>query len=36
VESSDEFDTNIELLKIAYMISYKELTRDITIYACNL
>jgi hypothetical protein len=36
VESSDEFDTNIGLLKIAYRINCKELTRDITIYACNL
>jgi hypothetical protein len=36
MKSSDEFDTNLELLKIAYRIDCKELTRDITIYACNL
>jgi hypothetical protein len=33
VESSDEFGTNLELLKIAYSLNCKELTRDITIYA---
>jgi hypothetical protein len=32
----DEFDTIFELHKIAYRINYKELTRDITIYACNI
>jgi hypothetical protein len=36
MESSDEFDTNLELLETAYRISCKELTRDTTIYACNL
>jgi hypothetical protein len=35
-KSSDEFDTNLDLLKIAYKINYKELTRDTIIYACNL
>jgi hypothetical protein len=36
VKSSDEFDTNLELLKIAYKVNFKELTRDITIYSCNI
>jgi hypothetical protein len=36
VENSDEFDTNLELLKIAYRINCKELTRDTIIYACNI
>jgi hypothetical protein len=36
MENSDEFDTNLELLKIAYKVNYKELIRDITIYSCNL
>jgi hypothetical protein len=27
----DEFDTNLELLKIAYKVYYKELNRDTTI-----
>jgi hypothetical protein len=36
VESSDEFDTNLELLKIADKVNCKELTRDTIIYSCNL
>jgi hypothetical protein len=36
VESFDEFDINLELLKIAYKVNCKELTRDTTIYSCNL
>jgi hypothetical protein len=32
----DEFDTNLELLKIAYEFYYKELNIDTTIYSCNL
>jgi hypothetical protein len=32
----DEFYTNLELLKIAYKIYYRELNRDTTIYSCNL
>jgi hypothetical protein len=32
----DEFDTNLELLKIAYKIYHRKLNRDITIYSCNL
>jgi hypothetical protein len=36
MESSDEFDTNLELLKIAYKVNFKELTRDTTIYSRKL
>jgi hypothetical protein len=36
VGSSDEFDTNLEIFKIAYKINCKELTRDTTIYSCNI
>jgi hypothetical protein len=32
----DEFDTNLELLKIAYKVYHRELNRDATIYSCNL
>jgi hypothetical protein len=32
----DEFDTNLELLKIVYRINCKDSTSDITIYASNL
>jgi hypothetical protein len=32
---SDEFDTNLELLKIAYKGYYMELNRDTTIYSYN-
>jgi hypothetical protein len=32
----DEFDTNLELLKIAYKVYHWELNRDTTIYLCNL
>jgi hypothetical protein len=32
----DEFDTNLELLKIAYKIYHMKLTRDASIYSCNL
>jgi hypothetical protein len=32
----DEFDTNLELLKIAYGFEYRELNIDIAIYSCNL
>jgi hypothetical protein len=32
----DEFDTNLELLKIAYKDYHRELNRDTTIYSCNL
>jgi hypothetical protein len=32
----DEFDANLELLKIAYKVYYRELNRDIIIYSCNL
>jgi hypothetical protein len=32
----DEFDTNLELLKTAYKVYYRELNRDTTIYSCNL
>jgi hypothetical protein len=32
----DEFDRNLELLKIAYKVYYRELNIDITIYSCNL
>jgi hypothetical protein len=32
----DEFDTNLELLKIAYKIYHMELTRDTIIYSCSL
>jgi hypothetical protein len=31
----DEFDTNLELLKIAYMVYYRELNRDTIIYSCK-
>jgi hypothetical protein len=33
---SDEFDTNLELLKIAYKVYYRELSIDTIIYSCNL
>jgi hypothetical protein len=36
VESPDEFDTNLELLKIAYNVNCKELTKDTIIYSYNL
>jgi hypothetical protein len=32
----DEFDTNLELLKIAYKVYHKEFNRYTTIYSCNL
>jgi hypothetical protein len=32
----DEFDTNLELLNIAYKIWHMELNRDTTIYLYNL
>jgi hypothetical protein len=32
----DEFDSNLELLKIAYKVYHRELIRDTTIYSCNL
>jgi hypothetical protein len=32
----DELDTNLELLKIAYKVYYRELNIDITIYSSNL
>jgi viroplasmin and RNaseH domain-containing protein len=32
----DEFDTNIEVLKIVYKVYYRELNRDTIIYSCNL
>jgi hypothetical protein len=32
----DEFDTNLELLKITYNVYYRELNRDITKYSCSL
>jgi hypothetical protein len=32
----DEFDTNLELLKIAYKVYYRELNIDTIIYSCNL
>jgi hypothetical protein len=31
----DEFDTNLELLKIAYKVYRRELNRDTTIYSCK-
>jgi TATA-box binding protein (TBP) (component of TFIID and TFIIIB) len=33
---SDEFDTNLELVKIAYKVKHLEYTIDTTIYSCNL
>jgi hypothetical protein len=33
---SDEFDANLELLKIAYKVYHRELNRDTLIYLCNL
>jgi hypothetical protein len=32
----DEFDPNLELLKIAYKVEVRKLTRDTTTYSCNL
>jgi hypothetical protein len=32
----DEFDIDLELLKIAYKFYYRELNRDTTIYSCNI
>jgi hypothetical protein len=32
----DEFDTNLELLKIANKVHHRELNRDTRIYSCNL
>jgi hypothetical protein len=32
----DEFDTNLELLNIAYEFYYRELSIDTIIYSCNL
>jgi hypothetical protein len=32
----DEFDTNLELLKVAYKVYHKKLTRDTIIYSYNL
>jgi hypothetical protein len=36
MKSSNEFDTNLGLLKITYKVSFKELTRDTIIYSCNI
>jgi hypothetical protein len=33
---TNEFDTNLELLKIAYKVYYRELNIDTPIYSCNL
>jgi hypothetical protein len=32
----DEFNSNLELLKITYKVYHRELNRDTTIYSCNL
>jgi hypothetical protein len=32
----DKFDTNLELVKIAYKVYYMELNIDTPIYSCNI